>query len=163
MGNFEYQLAKGEDGKEVEISPDSIVEKRGHVIRFSLREILVNHAQLEKVDGEMKGQMELQLAKMKNIEQHHGFVISLTPEELFTVHMYAEAKSIYTQCLNKRKEIEDTIKSDKEEIAEIKKQIPELDLPDPIAIPQHPGGLMDALNEAEARAQGQGGEENANG
>lgn len=146
---YQYQLSKTEDGKDIEIGRNSVIEKRGHVIKFTLEELSQNHVQLEKLDKELTAQSEHERAKMKNIEEHHAFVLGLSDEDLFTAHMYANAKALLTQCEAKRKEIADTLISDRQEIADIKAQIPGLDVPEPVAIPQRPGGVMEAINEAQ--------------
>lgn len=141
---YNYELAD----KEKEIGRDSVIEKRGHVIKFTLAELAQNHIALEKLDKELTAQAELERAKMKNIEEHHSFVLDLSDEELFTAHMYANAKALLTQCVDKKKEIADQLESDRKEIADIKEQIPGIEVPEPIAIPQRPGGLEEALNKA---------------
>ena len=146
---YQYELSKTEDGKDIEIGRNSVIEKRGHVIKFTLEELSQNHVQLEKLDKELTAQSEHERAKMKNIEEHHAFVLGLSDEDLFTAHMYANAKALLTQCEAKRKEIADTLISDRQEIADIKAQIPGLDVPEPVAIPQRPGGVMEAINEAQ--------------
>lgn len=141
---YQYQL----EDKEKEIGRESVIEKRGHVIKFTLAELAQNHIQLEKLDKELTAQAEHERAKMKNIEAHHPFVLDLTDEQLFTAHMYANAKALLTQCVSKKQEIADQLESDRKEIADIKEQIPGIDVPEPIEIPQRPGGLEEALNQA---------------
>ncbi len=141
---YQYQL----EDKDKEIGRDTVIEKRGHVIKFTLAELTQNHIQLEKLDMELTAQAEHERAKMKNIEEHHPFVLDFTDEELFTAHMYANAKALLTQCVDKKKEIADKLESDRKEIADIKEQIPGIEVPEPIVIPQRPGGLEEALNHA---------------
>lgn len=125
---FEYKIS--EEDKAKGITRDSIIEKRGHVIRFSLNQLEANHAQLAKTRKEIDAQMQYERAKIANIESFHPFVKELTEEQLSTVDIYSTAKNIEKQCVEKLKEIDDYVSNDTVEIADIKKQIPELDMPE---------------------------------
>lgn len=141
--DFIYKL-EDEAGQ---VTPDSMIEKRGHVIKFSLRELIVNHAALEKLDKELTGQSALQVAKMHKLEELHPFLKDMSEADLFAASTYAQAKAINTQCVEKKKEIEETLTSDRAEIAQIKVQIPALDLPEPVAI--QGGNVMEAIEKAQ--------------
>lgn len=138
---YEIQKPKVEDGKVAEaikIDKNSIIEKTGHIITFSLQQVLDNDAIMEKRLREMKAQREVEVAKMKNIEHHHDFVLKFTPEQLFTAHMYQEIRQVVGLSDFKIKEIENQLKSDADEIEVIKSQIPELKRDDPVASPYVP-------------------------
>lgn len=104
-GKFTYKVV--EESKEDPIF--NIIEKGNVTVRFSLDEVQRNIDQNKKLVKELKAKLDLEEAKRKNIEEHHPFVKALTPEQRFTVHMYAEAMSVVDSFPAKIKEFEDSI------------------------------------------------------
>lgn len=105
---------------------EALIEKRGHVISFTLGQVESNTMQNKKIERELIGFREVNAAKVANIEQHHPFVLKMSEQDLFTVHMYQEAKAMVKGYESKLKEVVAQIASDDAEVEEIKKQIPEL-------------------------------------
>lgn len=108
---------------------DRVIEKRGHVVEFTLNEVEENTRHLEKTLVEIKAKRQLEDAKMQNISGFHEFVTKMSDEDLFTAWMYQESKGLVKMCDDKIKEIEAQMESDAKEVAEIKAQIPELESP----------------------------------
>jgi len=107
---------------------DRVIEKIGHVITFSLNQVLENTRVLEKTLKEIEAKKELESAKMINIEGFHPFVKELSEQDLHTAFMYQQSKALVTMCEAKAKEIKDQMESDAKEVEEIKSQIPELNI-----------------------------------
>jgi hypothetical protein len=71
---------------------DATIEKKyEHTLTFSIADIEAHEAKLEKLLKEIEGLMELEGAKVKNIEQHHKWVKSMKPEDLLTAWLYYES------------------------------------------------------------------------
>ena len=121
-----YALQEPAKGVDKVVDENSIIEKRGHVLYFSLADIKKNKDSLIKLQTQLNGQLTLESAKMTNIETNHDFVTKLTAEELFTAHMYQDAKKIAVQCETKLKEISDVLIQEDKEVEGILKALPEL-------------------------------------
>lgn len=67
--------------------------KKGVVVEFTLGEIINEERQCEKAVKELTAKVDLEKAKMVNIEHHHPFVQTMTMEQLFTAHMYYESRA----------------------------------------------------------------------
>lgn len=118
---MEYKIVEAhEDPKE------SVIEKTGHVIRFSMYEVERDQLSNAKELRAVEGKREVEAAKMSNIEHFHPFVLDLTPEQLMTVYMYQEAKVFVEVCDKKIAEFKKAEDELAEEIVELYKQIPEL-------------------------------------
>lgn len=102
------------------------IEKTGHKIHFSWNDLVKHIKQLEKEIKEVSAKAMVEDAKMKNIEENHNFVTGMSEEELFTAHMYMEAKSALMMCNKYTNERAKQIAEYKEEMEEIKKQVPGL-------------------------------------
>lgn len=105
---------------------DRIIEKRGHVITFSMNEIKANTEALLKQKKEQEAMFKHRNAVIENIEHHHPFVKDLTDEQRLTVWMYQDAKGNRDIFKKNLDSIEKQLKDDEEEVAEIIKQLPEL-------------------------------------
>ncbi len=118
---MEYKiLERKEDIKE------SVIEKTGHVIHFTMYEHEAVEKKNQKERMAIEGQRNVDKATMDNIEHHHPFVLDLTPEQLFTCHMYQEAKGMVEMCDKKLTEFDKHDAEMAEEMKEIYKQLPEL-------------------------------------
>lgn len=120
---MQYQF---KDGEELKSPTERIIEKRGHVITFSLNDVTENNRINEKNKREFEGQKMIEDAKVVNITSFHKKIAKLSDEDLFAAHMLYEAKRVSKMCDEKIKEIDAQLKSDADEVEEIKKQIPEL-------------------------------------
>lgn len=105
---------------------DRKIEKQGQPIFFSIKDIEDNMAINAKIRKETEAKLELELAKKENIEHFHHFVKDLTPEQLFTAHMYKESSAWVDISNKKLADLDRQDKIDLDEIEEIKKQIPEI-------------------------------------
>lgn len=104
----------------------SVIEKRGYTITFTLTELEANDRQMEKQAKELEAKRDYEAAKMTNIETNHPFVLDMSEQDLFTAHMYMEAKATRRVCDLKATEIRTQLAEDAAEIAEILKQVPAL-------------------------------------
>ena len=105
---------------------DRVIEKRGHLITFTLNQIEDNTRELLKTKKELTAKRQYEAAVMENIEHFHKFVKKLTPEQLLTVWMYKNSLGHVELCDANLAKIDKQLKEDEEEVAEIMKQIPEL-------------------------------------
>ena len=114
---------------------ERVIEKYGEVIPLTLKEIEDTLAENIKRKKENLAKLQYETARKENIEHFHPFVKELTPEQLLTAHMYKEACA-WIEISNKNiASIDEQNKIDTEEIAEIKKQIPDLDIKEPVESP----------------------------
>lgn len=107
---------------------DRTIEKYGDVVEFSLADIESADQQMLKTKKELEAKLFHEKAVMENIEHYHKFVKKLTDEQLLTAWMYQQAKGHVKLCTDNISKIDAQLESDKNEIAEILKQIPELAL-----------------------------------
>lgn len=101
----------------------SIIVKSNVDVKFTLNELEANEREYTKMVRQLKAQKELADAKMKNIEEHHPFVMDLSEEQAFTVHMYQEARAMSRVCGQKLPEYEAELEYIAAEKVEIAKQI----------------------------------------
>lgn len=101
----------------------SVITKSNVDVDFTLHDLKANKLEFTKMLRQLKAQKELADAKMKNIEDHHPFVMDLSEEQAFTVHMYQEARAMSRVCGNKIPEYEKELAYIEEEFVEINKQI----------------------------------------
>lgn len=128
------ELDKPEDAVPPALN-ERVIEKHGEVIKFTLKDIEDTVAENVKRKKENLAKLQYETARKENIEHFHPFVKDLTPEQLLTVYMYKEACS-WIEISNKNIEnIDKQNKIDQDEIAEIKKQIPFLDVKEPVESP----------------------------
>lgn len=109
--------------KENENPSQSIIRKSNVNVDFTLDELAANEKSYRKLLNECASQKNLADAKMKNIEDNHPFVMDLTEEQAFTVHMYQEARAMSRVCGNKIPELQKEIEYIESEKKEIEKQI----------------------------------------
>ena len=99
---------------------DATIEKKyEHTLTFSIADIEAHEAKLEKLLKEIEGLMELEGAKVKNIEQHHKWVKSMKPEDLLTAWLYYESLKRIQEVMPKRSEVKKQMKEYKKEKADI--------------------------------------------
>jgi adenylosuccinate synthase len=106
---------------------DRVIEKRGHVITFTLNEVEANTKDLLQKKKEIEAKKGIEDAKMENISSFHTFVTEMSEEDLFTAWMYQEAKGMSKMCQDKLDQINTQLENDAKEVAEIKKQLPILE------------------------------------
>lgn len=106
---------KEQDGK-------VIIVKSGHEHEFTMEEIRSHLAKLDKLEKELTAQVSLEESKMKNVEESHEIVKTLTDVQLVACSIYDKAKEIKAKCESKLAEIAEARKEYAEDIEEIKKQ-----------------------------------------
>lgn len=121
--NIEADSAKGIVFPDIK---DRVIEKYGGVDEFTINDIELNTKNLLNTKKELEAKKKYENVKKENIEQHHPFVLEMSEQDLFTAWMYKEASGWVKLCDEKLVEIEKQLEADAIEIAEIKKQIPEL-------------------------------------
>jgi uncharacterized coiled-coil DUF342 family protein len=103
---------------------DATIEKKyEHTITFSIAEIEAHEVKLEKLLKEIEGLVEVEGAKVKNIEANHKWVKTMTPQDLLTAWMYYESLHRIQEVLPKRAEVKKQMKEYKKEKAEIIKAL----------------------------------------
>lgn len=89
--------------------------------KFSLQEVIDNDAASYKMKKENEANLKIVKAKVKNIEDHHSYVMEFSDEQLFTLHMYFEEKAKVKGFTGEVEKADVFIK----DYTEIKKQITE--------------------------------------
>lgn len=110
---------------------DRVIEKRGHVVEFTMSQLEQAIKYNKKTKVELDGQIKLDSAKLENIESFHEFVKEMSEEDLFTVWMYQEQKTKVSGYTDKLEEVVKMIKENEEEAVAIKSQIAELNIESP--------------------------------
>lgn len=123
MTKLTYKVAKDQDALDAK---DRMIEKRGHVITFTINQVEEHKVELEKIMKELLSKRDYEKAKMTNIEEHHPYVKEMDAEKLFTVHMYQEANQTSKLAEAKIKEIQDQLDEYETELADILNQVPEV-------------------------------------
>jgi len=112
--------------EQAEDPKDIVIEKTGHKIHFTMREV----EKTQKINKDNKinieAKMKMEKAKMDNIERNHEFVKEMSEQDLHTVYMYFEAKKIVEMAEAKIEEFEKNEKELEKELKDIAKQIPTL-------------------------------------
>ena len=120
---MKYKIRKGEETKPAK---ERIIEKRGHVISFSLEQMESDLESNTKTRKEIEAKMNYEAAKSENIESFHPFVKDMSEEDQHTAWMYYESRRSHKLAQDKLKEFDEVMLEMAEEIAEIKNQLPEL-------------------------------------
>lgn len=104
---------------------DKII-KKGIEVEFTMQELDdYTHAALTRLD-EFRGQLNLEDAKMKNVEENHEDAISLVrgldPVKQNAIRIWLNSKNMVDTLAPKRDELEKMFEEHKAEIEEVKKQ-----------------------------------------
>lgn len=105
---------------------DTVIEKTGHKIHFTMREVEKTQAVNKTNRQNIEAKCKVEKAKIINIEENHAFVKDMSEQDLHTVYMYFEAKKIVEMAEAKLKEFDEQEKELNKELDAIKKQIPDL-------------------------------------
>jgi len=105
---------KKEDYKE------TVIEKSGITVPFTLGALETSITDMEKTLKELRAKYNHEKIIKENIEQHHPFVLDLTPEQKHTVYMYLEACEVVKQYEPKIAEFDEALQSDKAELEYVK-------------------------------------------
>lgn len=101
----------------------STIVKSNVEVEFTLDSLAENERDYRKMIKQLTAQKQLADAKMRNIEDHHPFVMDLSEEQAFTVHMYQEARAMSRVCGQKLPEYVEELEYVEAEKKEIEKQI----------------------------------------
>jgi len=111
-----YKVLESEKENEV------LIEKSGSTHQFTVEAVKKHMAELDRIEKELTAQIELEEAKMKNVETHHEIVQQLDDLRLTAIAVYAQSKGVKDKCEKKLKEVKEAKAEYHEEIEEIKKQ-----------------------------------------
>jgi hypothetical protein len=109
--------------KEVALDPlDSLIEKSGGTVEFTVRKINDDIVYLNKAQKEVDGQVRISKATMENVKRTHPHIAEMKPEDLTAAYLYREALGVVTAGEEKLKQIEAQLKDYAEVKVEIEKQ-----------------------------------------
>ncbi len=111
-----YSVKKGVEGEE------DVIVKVGNEVEFKMSDVQKNMDLIFRKIKEFNAQIEFEQAKVENVKQNHPVVSTLEPVELTAIAVYAQAKGMLDQCVEKLKQAEDLVKEFTAEIEEINKQ-----------------------------------------
>lgn len=118
---YKYRIVE-----EKEIPDESVIEKTGGVVKFTLAEIKAGLASLNKMKEELEAGIKLRDAEMKNIEGHHPEVLDADEKNVFTAQtlaFYTEKKKDKVKYEKKLKLVEEAIAEDSQAIKDIGSQV----------------------------------------
>jgi patatin-like phospholipase/acyl hydrolase len=108
---------------EIALDPkDSLIEKSGITVTFSLHNIEADVAYLNKALKEIEGKLGIESATMANVERTHPHIAAMTPEDLVAAFLYKQSSGFVTIAKEKIAEINKQINDYKMETEEIKAQ-----------------------------------------
>ena len=109
--------------KERALDPkDSLIEKTGGTVEFSMNQIDKDVAYLNKALKELTAEIGVKEATKVNVERTHPHVANMTQEDLTAAYIFREATGFLHLAEQKKKQIEDQLKEYADEKAEIIKQ-----------------------------------------
>lgn len=101
---------------------ESIIEKRGHVISFTVSEVNAHKEKMARLHKELSANKQVLDAKAQNVLDFHPEIKDMTDEQVFNVWFYREQTRKTEEYAKKIEEVEALIKQYDEELAEIEKQ-----------------------------------------
>lgn len=107
---------------------DRTIEKYGDVVEFTFNEVESDMERFGKLKTEIEAYLSHESAAIENIEHFHPFVKEVSEEQLSIYATYHKYKAGYKAHETKLTEVEEGIKKLGEEMEEMKKQIPELNV-----------------------------------
>lgn len=118
---IEYTIKEKKDNPR-----ESVIELHGKPIEFTLYGMEASIAGAEKTIKELESTSKLNAAKMDNIERNHPFVKEMSEQDLFTAHMYQEAKAIVLVCNKKADEFKAAKAKDEAALVDLFEKMPDL-------------------------------------
>lgn len=88
----------------------STIERGNITNEFTLEDIEIHMADLEKMNRELTAQIRVSKAAKENVERNHKFVSKMSDEQLGVAHYLAETKEILRKSEAKLKEVKATKK-----------------------------------------------------
>lgn len=107
-----------------------VIECTGFTSTFTLEQLKEQIASKEKTIKELASNADIKKLVTDNILTHNKFITKMKPEEVHACFMYHEAMAERISYTEKHKQFKKSLKTDKDELAEILKQIPELNKED---------------------------------
>lgn len=123
--DYTYKIKENEPTVEGEES-QVVIERHGGVQEFTMEAIAEHVKRLETVKKEIDAKLEVDNAKLANIEVNHPFVKEMSDLDMSTIHLYMSIKEEMFPYAEKGKEVVDQLAQYEEDVAEIKKQLPEV-------------------------------------
>lgn len=123
MSDFTYEIKKESEGDVM----GSTITKNNISIDFTLAELEGEQKNMAKMLTETRGQMDTELAKMKNVMNFHedavSLVKSLDPVKQKAVHIWLDSKLKIDELGPLKDKLVDAIRKGEEEMQEIVKQV----------------------------------------
>lgn len=133
MSKYTYELLE-EQG---DVLKHKLVKKNVDV-EFTLADMLNAQEQLKRHVTEARSQMDVEIAKMKNVEEHHADAVALVkaldPLKQTAIKIWVNAKIRVDELGPYKDKLVNAMRSDQEEIAEMLKQTG-LELPADVELP----------------------------
>lgn len=111
----------------------TIIEKQGATVDFTINDLLNAEERMGKMLTETRGQMDYEIARMKNVEQYHedaiSLVKSLDPTKKEAIKIWLDAQGKINELGPLKDRILEALKTDQAELQEIVSQT-ELSLPE---------------------------------
>lgn len=111
--NITYKIKEGEEG---------IIVKCGHEVEFKMSEVRPHMEKLQKAKEKHAAQIELEVAKQRNVEDNHPVIGGLTDEEMTAAAIYHESKGTQKTSEDQIKAIDELLESYEKELKEIEAQ-----------------------------------------
>jgi uncharacterized phage infection (PIP) family protein YhgE len=108
---------------------DTLIEKEGVVVTFTLNQVEAHIKQLEQAKKELEAKGEYEAARITNVSENHPKVLELEGEELMAAYILQEATSMKKAVDAKLEEINTQLADYAAEVEEILEQVPELVVP----------------------------------
>lgn len=113
--------------KEVKDAPedvlDQVIEKTGHVVEFTLRDIKEDIRINKQRKEEVEARRRIAAAAVKNIEENHAWVKDEDPQRLVTARLYVEETDTVENCDKVLEQFDEFFKDSDDQLEQIEKQI----------------------------------------
>ena len=116
--NIKYSIRESKDNIK-----DTVIEKTGHVITFTLAEVEAHKAKLAKSIKEWMGKREIELAAMENVKANHPKFLELTGEEMVAAAIYEKSREMVQEMERAISVYEKQLAEYESEEKEAKKQL----------------------------------------
>lgn len=111
-----YNIKKGEEGSE------DVIVKCGHEVEFKMSDVKAHVEKMKTLKKELDAQVELEVAKQRNVEDHHAIVGGMSEEEMAAVSIYYASKGIQKKSEEKLKDVNALLEEYEKELCAIKEQ-----------------------------------------
>lgn len=104
----------------------AVIEKQGDSYTFTMQGVMDAKAYNDKREKEIRGQLEVELAKMENVKHNHPEIVEMEPVKRVAAKIYQDSLDYKTQAEAKLVEFEEAKGKLVLELMDIYKQLPEL-------------------------------------